>query len=263
MALRWLDYQSWWEVSRSERYFCLRLFNAIEQDVNHFIRYLNDVYDLRLSTDIHWEISYEVSFYRDLSVMRGEAPVGKIAREFDLALFSDETIIIIEAKSQSKFNDAQTSEWLVDPELIKRATGVDEVIMIGLTSSKERATGLAASLFLQPYLTWRGLQAPDGPYLGELAFLRADEIHMDRGSKGGSNADARMTGAMILESSKSDHSPLWVGVQHGLNGTRMKRLIIDGWREAKFEVNYSADEAPNSNWFSLEAFLDAVERGDG
>ena len=258
MGLKWLGQRSWRDVSRSERYFCLRLFNAIEWNVSHFIRYLNEVYDLDLNINTHWEVSYEVSFYRDLSVMRRETPMGKPTREFDFALFSDEVIIIIEAKSQSKFNDAQTSEWLVDPEQVKRATGVEQVIMIGLTSSKERPSGLASSLFLQPYLTWRGLQIPDGPYPGEPAFLRADEIHMDTISKAGSNADAKMTGALILKSARSDHAPRWVGAHGGLNGARMKRLSAEGWREAKFEVNYSAEGPPNSNWFSLEKFLVAV-----
>ena len=251
MALSWLNGQGWLDVSRSERYFCLRLFNAIERDVRHFVRYLNAVYGLSLSVDADWEVAYEVSFYRDLSVHTGAEPAGKVTREFDMALLSEDTILIIEAKAQSKFSDEQTREWLVDPEQVKRATGVAQVLMIGLTSSQEAPRGLAQSLFLQPYLTWDELQSADGPYPGEPSFSRADQIHMDTASSKGTglNADRKLSGAELVERFKAASAPRWVGAHGGLNGKRMTKLSAEGWREAQFEVNDSAEQAPNSNCF--------------
>jgi hypothetical protein len=77
--------------------------------------------------------------------------------------------------------------------------------------------------------------------------------------KGGTNADDKWSGARIVASVNSEQSPRWVGAKDGLDGSRMKRLVPDGWRDAKFEISFDAPKRPNSNWFSFEDFMKKVK----
>ena len=109
MGLSYLEGRSWWEVSREERFFCAQLFHLVQQGgLVRFLSYLNARHDAGLVVDANWELAYEVCFYRDLWQSRGKKrrPFSK-KRTFDLCLFSDETIVVIEAKAQQKFDDDQ------------------------------------------------------------------------------------------------------------------------------------------------------------
>ena len=109
MGLTYLNGNSWAQVSREERFFCAQLFNLIQSDdIKGFIQYLNSNHSLSLDECANWEIAYEVCFYRDLwQHRRRSGTLFSPKRTFDLCLFSDSAIIVIEAKAHQEFDANQ------------------------------------------------------------------------------------------------------------------------------------------------------------
>jgi len=107
MALSYFGNKKRWEnITREERYFCSALFwhvknNSLE---NQFVECLNELTQSKKNDHVkYWEIGYEVCFYRDyLKAIHNRSThdtgySGK--RTYDLCLFSENRIIIIEAKA--------------------------------------------------------------------------------------------------------------------------------------------------------------------
>lgn len=146
MGFSYLGDKSWSEITRDERYFCSELFFEIKQDINQFVKWLNDQVSLGLTAkelDSEWEVGYEVCFYRDLRRAQGEYIKGSgysQKRTFDLCLFSHDRIIIIEAKSQTGFGGNQNESFDIDPEnilkILEKSADEFTVDVIGLASSK-------------------------------------------------------------------------------------------------------------------------------
>ena len=114
-GLSWLDGKSWWETSRDERYFCAELFFLARQDLPAFVRHLNNKHAADMDPNANWELAYEAVFYRDVWHARGgEGMPFSYKRTFDLALFSDEDILIIEAKAQQGFKGDQLEDFKLD-----------------------------------------------------------------------------------------------------------------------------------------------------
>ena len=141
---------SWSEISREERFFCAQLFHDLQQQDNlkKFIRFLNGRIGIKpfenlefenfkgcieLAEDDDWEIGYEVCFYRDLLFYhsperkkireindgRREEEKFPVKRTFDLCLFSNDAIVIIEAKAQQGLASDQCGEFQEDRRHIK------------------------------------------------------------------------------------------------------------------------------------------------
>lgn len=148
------DKQYWSKVTREERLFCSHLYHRIQEadKTIEFVSWLNKAQspvaefknDLKLNANTYWEAAYEVCFYRDLlksnkisvredSVRLAQNPnIGEkvenlIKRTFDLALFSNDTIVIIEAKAAGGLTSKQFAEFEEDGKLIK---GVFEVLKL-------------------------------------------------------------------------------------------------------------------------------------
>ncbi|PLX13379.1 MAG: hypothetical protein C0594_01245 [Marinilabiliales bacterium] len=178
----YLDNKSWNDVTRDERYFCCELFHQIKKDVNSFVRWLYNNRKISINEseiDNVWEISFEVCFYRDyvkkigyLNPETGEREhrIGRIVdlnipfttykdevktidefprkRTFDLCLFSEDRIIIIEAKSHQGFDKKQLDDFLLDRLLIEKLFGsTPSVEIIGLCSSKYNPSKFTRSKF--------------------------------------------------------------------------------------------------------------------
>ena len=147
-GLSWLCEKTWEQVSREERYFCAELFFVIQKDNRRFVQFLREKAHWpipekkRPIPEMNWNPAYEVSFYRDIAKARkdSENPFTQQRsfqqHAFDLALFSNEAIILIEAKAHQRFTGRQL-KWLdSDRENVRKLTKVEEIFLVGLISSK-------------------------------------------------------------------------------------------------------------------------------
>jgi len=79
----YLRNNSWSQITREERYFCAELHFEIKKDPKQFISFLNDRLKKKFSADQHWEVGYEVCFFRDylFSINQSVKPKykGKVA----------------------------------------------------------------------------------------------------------------------------------------------------------------------------------------
>jgi hypothetical protein len=112
-------------------------------------------------------------------------------------LFSDDAIIVIEAKAQQGFDEEQLETFSRDSAQIAVETGVGRVVLMGLCSSKHTPSTSAAECFEGRILTWADLARffGDDPQL-----RRADDIYelSAFSSFGLNNTGGHMTGAELL-----------------------------------------------------------------
>jgi hypothetical protein len=121
----YLKNKSWSEITREERYFCAELFFQIKNIPQTFIQFLNSKFQQGFDDNKDWEIGYEVCFYRDYlfsiyKQVKFEYKNQKYPqkRTFDLCLFSDTDIIIIEAKADQDFSPRQMESIGKDEEFL-------------------------------------------------------------------------------------------------------------------------------------------------
>ena len=151
--------ESWLDISREERLFCAHLYEFLRKKGNcgKFIDSLDvaskDVTsgEVEVSQDTlrkdNYEVGYEVCFYRDLAHAHGKSDLisresGLKTRAFDLCLFGQKHMVIVEAKAHSSFNSEQL-EWLgCEKKKIKRlfeelgvASQDVEIVVVCLASS--------------------------------------------------------------------------------------------------------------------------------
>ena len=117
--------KSWKSITREERLFCAYLYFDIKKDTAKFIDWLTKHLDIELKRDNNWEAGYEVCFYRDFIEEFGEEYglcKSKYPRKrtFDLCLFGDDEIIIIEAKAFTGFELKQLKDFKEDREYLKK-----------------------------------------------------------------------------------------------------------------------------------------------
>lgn len=177
MGFEYLQGKNWKEITRDERYFCAELFFEIKHDTLSFVKWLSEKGVCKISDDEfnnQWEIGFEVCFYRDYILMfgddTGEKSISKTSyspkRTFDLCLFSEKRIIIIEAKAQQGFKTNQNEEFLNDISqmmgLLKKNSNNFNVSVIALASSiyfenvKKHGNGLPA-VFQGNYFSWKDI----------------------------------------------------------------------------------------------------------
>jgi len=139
MGFTYLDGKNWVDVTREERLFCLYLYWDIKDKEKEFVLWLNENWDLGLSVDDNWEAGYEVCFYRDIQKLRKEPlDLSRYSRKrtFDLCLFSENAIIIIEAKVQQMFNKREIQKFQKDRVNIPKIIGKNlDVLVLALASS--------------------------------------------------------------------------------------------------------------------------------
>ena len=144
----------WLDVSREERLFCAHLYEFLRKKGNcgKFIDSLDvaskkvEVSQDALRED-NYEVGYEVCFYRDLAHAHGIQKKKKLAQEpwfslyrtFDLCLFGEKHIVIVEAKAHSCFDFNQLDEKKKIKKLLEEL-GVEsqdvEIVIVCLGSSK-------------------------------------------------------------------------------------------------------------------------------
>jgi hypothetical protein len=248
-------------MTRDERFFCQRLYTFANQDTRKFVRTLNALSDgIALDESVDWEVGYEVCFFRDLRHHRkGRWPEGAYyspKRTFDLCLFSERRILIIEAKAQQSF-DADAAQWdnfEKEPEYVRQALGRADVDVSMLMIASKRYIGGTKKRFTFPPVTWAALSEAYG---GDTVLARADEVFEK--SSSGVNNEGHRTGQELLDAWLSGER-LFVGRQGGLSGALLQQDILSGaWRERLYETRDAKGGMPNGNWFLLEQFLNLVE----
>ena len=215
MSWNYLQGKKWAQITRDERFFCQHLYHLIlrERGVNFFVEKLNELteltgHKLNLDATANWEIGYEVCFYRDLrfhleeggkwqSVIQKLENIDPLSlkRTFDLCLFSEETVVIIEAKAQQGFDSKQITSCKKDKELVRKLLGTEglkHVKLVGLASSKYLTDKCKANLLqhqvddaplFDALIDWRQLEEHFGfdPVLKRAGFdpdlRRADDIY--------------------------------------------------------------------------------------
>lgn len=147
-----MDYfkgKSWKTITREERLFCAYLYFDIKKDIGRFINWLSTHLEIELSRGNNWEVGYEVCFYRDFIEEFGkEFGLSKKdfprKRTFDLCLFGEDEIIIIEAKAFTGFELEQLKDFKEDRDYLKTLFE-----SIGFKNIRVKILALASSGYLK------------------------------------------------------------------------------------------------------------------
>jgi len=128
MSLKYLNNKSWSQVTREERYFCSHLYHFLINKEKSFVKWLNQKPEANFPVNNNWEIAFETCFYRDFHYHHETIlPVHLRKRTFDLCLFSDNHIIIIEAKVQQGFKSEQLNSFVADTKEINKLPKMHKV----------------------------------------------------------------------------------------------------------------------------------------
>ncbi len=186
MGFSYLDGNNWSGITREERYFCALLYEHIRKQPQAFVAWLNEAIGTQYDTSVEWEAGYEVCLYRDVFKMRGESirfSDYPDKRTFDFCLFSEDQLVIIEAKVQQGFEGKQMASLTAEKDLIRllfdRHIDID---LMALTSSRylhnlrvygKRTRATFEEVFGERAFSWKQLAAQ----YGEPAFQRAESLY--------------------------------------------------------------------------------------
>lgn len=193
MGFPYFDGDKWIDITREERLFCCHLYWKIKDDVKDFVRWLQEKTSLGLNPACEWEAGYEVCFYRDYLYRFGEdlkeecrAPSFlesvPLKRTFDICLFGQDEIVVIEAKAQQGLTNKQLDDFRKEAERIRGFLGMFrknsgayfDVKLIGLWSSQYRPKPATTEVF-DAILTWKDIDAK----YNEPVFRKADGIYKE------------------------------------------------------------------------------------
>ncbi len=131
MSIDYLDGVAWTDWSREERLFCAVLYEHARKDPREFAKWVIDTAPLPLvSSEDDWDLGYEVCFYRDYLKRKGRSARSEeypFKRTFDLCLFGERAIVVIEAKVCEPFSTRQNEDFESDKALICKAVGRDDL----------------------------------------------------------------------------------------------------------------------------------------
>jgi len=165
------------EISRTEALFCAELFFLLKEKDN-LLKFIKN-FQIKQG---NYDVGYEVSFYRDILKVKEFADKIKgkysLHRTFDLTLFSENDIYIIEAKAHDGFNNEQLDNFIKDKkdilkilEEINSKTKI-EIHLLALISSNYRLKIETKNKF-DSIITWKEVYE----LFGNEMFNRADEIY--------------------------------------------------------------------------------------
>ncbi|MCZ7645684.1 MAG: hypothetical protein M5U26_10430 [Planctomycetota bacterium] len=143
MGIPYLKHRPWSSWTRDERFFCAVLYAHASKEPTAFARWLIDKANLKEVADSEWDLGVEVCFYRDYLWHQPGKSAGKVdlpaKRTFDLCLFGERDIIIVEAKVCEPYDLAQNEDFRSDKE--ERINGIPglegiRVHLVALASSR-------------------------------------------------------------------------------------------------------------------------------
>lgn len=256
----YLNGNLWANVTRDERYYCQHFFNLLRdrENLKKFIALLNSKSTISLDPDVEWEPAYEVCFYRDRWFLFDEIDLYSPKRTFDLCLFSEKTIVIIEAKAQQGFDSdkSQFNMFEKDKDEVTKLTGA-RTLLVGLASSKhiDKLNGKYSEDF-DCLVSWKDLTLElfkDDPVL-----LRADELYK-HGKSHAANSTQFMQGKKLVALPEDKFDLYIVGRSRGAEGVRQDAANNE-WAERYYQVN-TKGPPPNRNWIKLREFIELVKAG--
>jgi len=173
MKLSYLNNKSWEQISREERYYCAELYFHFRNNIKLLIELIAKKTDILTEKErsYNWELAYEVCFYRDYitankNLLNSKNIFERYSRKrtFDLCLFSEQKIIVIEAKVQQQFDFHQNNTFKNDildvARLIKEAGfRAPQIDLVGLASTiyftnvEKYGKGIPG-IFMKKYITW-------------------------------------------------------------------------------------------------------------
>ena len=262
MGFKYLKGDRWTQVTRDERFFCQRLYELVKAEpVEDFVRYLSESLNLNLPITGEWEIGYEVVFYRDLWQHRKrEGKLYSPKRTFDLCLFGESAILIIEANAAGGFDSNQNEVFKRDIAAVRSLTEVENVHLIGLCSSKCTPDKSSESTFGDRLIHWKDMAKR---YRNDEILNRADKIYepSEAFTNRERNSDIKLSGTALLEAFHGG-AEWWIGRGGGgISGERFLEDVRTGcWETQVYEVNTIADAQPSPNYFGLVDFVQAVEK---
>jgi hypothetical protein len=165
MTIDYLDGVSWADWSREERMFCAVLYEHARKDPAGFASWVIDTAPIELAPAGDWDLGYEVCFYRDYLKRKDRSARGEdypFKRTFDLCLFGEQAIVVIEAKVCEGFSTHQNIDFEADKTLIRRALGRDDiaVVVVPLAGSDYLANAKSSTLgVFTGSLSWRQVLA--------------------------------------------------------------------------------------------------------
>jgi hypothetical protein len=122
MSKTYLLNKDWTEITREERYFTAVLFESLRKDIKPFLSLLKRKgINVEPETPEKYEPAFEICFYRDLLFAYDKgirSSLYPVKRTFDLAIFSENHIILFEAKANQSFSTKQLDDFKKDKRLI-------------------------------------------------------------------------------------------------------------------------------------------------
>lgn len=255
MTLSYFKGSSWNNITREERFFCQHLYQRlISQQIPEFLNLVEIKGDISQKHHI-LDVGFEVCFYRDYT-KHFQMPLTGFSpkRTFDLALFSDNAIFIIEAKAQQGHSPSQVTSFTTDLMQVQNLTKVPFVYLVSLTSSKYKIPQGLRNMF-NAHITWSEIAEI---YQNDDIFKRADDIYEERQpfSNSGKNKTGDKTGLEILQAHQ-EGKWMWIGRESNIEGFKQD-IKEASWKNKRYEINTESDVPPNRNWFSLDNFINAL-----
>ena len=161
------DSKSWTEITRDERFYCAEFYRVLslsKENIGEFVNLIKNKCEPKkpLPENNDWEIGFEVCFYRDvlhhkdISIKNHSIDCEYInhkkerisitrfpaKRTFDLCLFQDGYLIIIEAKAAEGYKNKQLDDFKADMAIFKSEANMlfegntPKILFLGLHSSK-------------------------------------------------------------------------------------------------------------------------------
>ena len=173
MGISYLCDQPWSSWTREERYFCAVLFCRARSDPAGFASWLIETSGLEIDPAGEWDLGYEVCFYRDYLWQLGVSAKQRglpAQRTFDLCLFGERNLIVIEAKVCEAFGGAQNDDFARDKARINGIEGLEDVGVHVVALASMRYFANAARFGRQGTLTM---------FDGRITWLQLAELYSD------------------------------------------------------------------------------------
>ena len=141
MAIQYLHNLPWSKWTREERFYCSILYSYAQNNPKQFMNFLIEKRVLNIDLEGEWDIGYEVCFYRDYLWQIGDSARSNglpIKRTFDLCVFGEKSMTIIESKVCEPFDAKQNETFEKDKTRINDLPGLKEITVnvVALASSK-------------------------------------------------------------------------------------------------------------------------------
>lgn len=141
MSIAYLQGKPWSSWTRDERFFCAVLYGHASKEPEAFAQWIAEKAKLKAIASTEWDLGFEVCFYRDYLWNQPVASARQSGlpakRTFDLCLFGNRDIVVIEAKVCEPFDAGQNDDFGLDKDRLASLPGLKDinVHLVALASS--------------------------------------------------------------------------------------------------------------------------------